>query len=53
MLNKTIPIELIDRRLLAKNEMKEIKKAQEENIDEHATEKIAKFILDNIGIKEN
>lgn len=28
MLNKTIPIELIDRRLLAKNEMKEIKKAQ-------------------------
>ena len=28
MLNKTIPIELIDRRLLAKNEMKEIQKTQ-------------------------
>ena len=26
---------------------------KEENIDEHATEKIAKFILENIGIKEN
>ena len=34
-------------------ELQEIKKAQEENIDEHATEKIAKFILENIGIKEN